>query len=139
MRLDVDSLLLDRLFQPVADRAAGRVTCFGLARTFLLAAVLLQVIVTMIDLRVATASACLLGLAGAQQAWCLITRTERQAQPGGRNLRRITLRWQRLAWLAVTPWSVAAGISVRGGFELGLCGTSVAWLGLIYFVSCTPA
>ncbi len=143
--MDIDSVLLDRLFQPLADRLAAWISCFGLARLSLAVAVGLQCIVVMIDMRgaiepvqrVAAVGISLLALFGAQQAWSLITRTERQARPGNLNLRRITLRWQRVAWIAVTVWSVAAGVTAGEG-GLGLAGACFAWLGIVYFVSCTP-
>lgn len=145
MRTDIDTLLLDRLFQPLADRLAGLTNCFGLARLSLAAAVLLQFAVLAADLtelgapsqRLAAAAIALLALFGAEQGWRLIVRTERQARSGGMNLRRITLRWQRLAWLGVTSWSVV-GAGGNGLSEAALWGACVAWVGLIYFVSCTP-
>lgn len=147
MRNDVDSLLLDRLFQPFVDRAADWITCFGMARISLAFAVLLQFVVLIIDLssmedamtRLVAGSVTVLALFGAKQAWALVERTERQARPGGMNLRRITLRWQRLAWLAVTSWAVATGLSGGDGVGMAICGASLAWVSLIYFVSCTPA
>lgn len=147
MRMDVDSLLLDRLFQPVADRSADWITCFGLARLSLAAAVLLQFLILAIDLRsfdgpmarVAATCITLLALFGGRQAWSMIARIERQSRAGQMNVRRISLRWQRLAWLAVTAWSVATSASGGGEAGLEICGASLAWLGLTYFVSCTPA
>ena len=146
MRSDIDNLLLDRLFQPLTDRAAGWITCFGLARASLTAAVLLQFVVLVIDLsgfedplhRVLAVGVTVIALFGAQQTRTLIARAERQTRVGTMNVRRITMRWQRLAWLGVTMWAAATGLSA-GAAGLGVCGASLAWLGLIYFVSCTPA
>lgn len=147
MRTDLDTLLLDHLFQPAADRAAAWISCFGLARLALGMAIGLQLMMVTVELsrieaqapRLAGLGITLLALFGAQQAWLLILRTERQARCGTMNLRRITLRWQRLAWLAVTVWSAVTGISAEASTAVGLCGTCLSWLSVIYFVSCTAA
>ena len=143
---DIDTLLLDRVFQPVADRLNGWTTCFGLARLSLAAAVALQTAVLACDI----ASDCdptLLGLAtgatllayfGADQARGLIARVERQSRPGVMNLRRVTLRWQRMMWLAVA--ACCAGSSFASMQAGAVCGAlaSLSWVAAIYFLSCSP-
>lgn len=145
--LDVDSLLLDRLFQPASDRFGSDSSCFGLARVCLVAAAGLQFVVLAVDLqndadlfrRVLAVGITVLALAGAQQARHTIARAERQSRPGAMNIRRITMRWQRAAWLAITLWAAAVAIGQPNGGNLAVVAASMAWLSCIYFLSCSPS
>lgn len=79
-----------------------------------------------------------LTLFGGYQAWQLIKRVERQSRSGGMNLRRITLRGQRLAWLGVCAFCTATlspHADIRAVFAIVAC---IAWVAVVYFVSCTP-
>jgi hypothetical protein len=143
---DVDTLLLDRVFQPVADRLEDWTTCFGLARVSLAAGVALQTAVLAFDIQtysdpvilILAVGATLLAYLGADQTRALIARVERQSRPGVMNVRRVTLRWQRMAWLTVS--ACCAGSSFAS-MELGaVCGSlaSLSWVAAVYFLSCSP-
>ncbi len=146
MHADIDTALLDRVFQPVADRAASAATCFDLARFALAAAVALQTIVLIDDLltfgdpvaRALAGGITLLAFVGADQGRRLIVRVERQARSGMMNVRRITLRSQRWAWLAICGWTVATTVIRLDATSLHLGLASLAWVATIYFASCTP-
>ncbi len=147
MAIDIDAVLLDRVFQPCANRFAGVSTCFGLSRVALVLACESQALTLFWDatgdrsgfnlalcLAVAT-----LTLYGGYQGWQLIKRVERQSRSGGMNVRRITLRGQRLAWIGVCALCVATlspHADVRAVFAIVACA---AWVAVIYFVSCTPS
>lgn len=146
MTIDLDAILLDRVFQPCADRLAGWTTCFGLARGALVLACESQALTLFWDaIRDGSGNNLLLSgmiamltLFGAQQAWSLIKRIERQSRSGGMNVRRITLRGQRMTWLGVSACcSAVLGMDadIRALFTILAC---IAWVALIYFVSCTP-
>ena len=147
MQADIDTLLLDRVFQPAADRLSIGTNCFGLARLALLAAVLLQTIVLAADLlifadpvmRALAGGITLLAFAGADQARGMIARVERQTRTGVMNVRRITLRRQRMAWLAVSLGSGATALARLDGATICAGLASLSWLAVIYFVSCSPA
>ena len=146
MTTDVDAILLDRVFQPCADRLAAFTTCFGLARGALVLACESQALTLFWDVfrdasginLVLSGLIAALTLFGAQQAWGLIKRIERQSRLGGMNIRRITLRGQRMTWLGVSAGCSAIlckDPDLRAAFTILAC---VAWVALIYFVSCTP-
>ena len=146
MAFDIDALLLDRVFQPCVNATADRLSCFALARIALAVAVEAQMLTLFWDAVEGgsafsvgfSAFALVLTLFGAQQAWRVIMRAERQSRSGTMNVRRITLRGQRMTWLAVCAGCVALLIphgDIRAVFQILSCG---AWLALIYFVSCTP-
>lgn len=147
MSVDVDNLLLDRVFQPAADRAAQWASCFALSRASLALALLLQLAVLALDLsvegdplrRYMALGITALALVGGQQAMTGITRAERQARPGAMNVRRITMRWQRLAWLAIALWAATVAAGSRTGANAGVCAACLAWLSCIYFLSCTAS
>lgn len=146
MTFDIDALLLDRVFQPCVNVAADRLSCFALARIALAIAVEAQTLTLFWD-AIEHASVFSLGfsafavvltLFGAQQAWRLITRAERQSRSGTMNVRRITFRGQRVTWLLVCAGCIALLMphgDVRAVFQILSCA---AWVALIYFVSCTP-
>ncbi len=145
--IDIDSLLLDRVFQPTADRLGADLSCFGLARLCLVSAAVMQFVVLAVDLqndvdlvrRWLAVGITLLALVGAQQARHVIARAERQSQPGAMNVRRITMRWQRAAWLALMLWATAVALGQPTGANLAVCAASAAWLSCIYFLSCSPS
>ena len=146
MALDIDALLLDRVFQPCVNAVAERMSCFALARVALVLAVEAQGLTLYWD-AVANASvfsvgfstfAAVLTLFGAQQAWRVIMRAERQSRSGTMNARRISLRGQRMTWLAVCSGCIAYLAphgDIRAAFMILSCG---GWVALIYLVSCTP-
>ncbi len=147
MSIDVDGFLLDRVFQPAADRLAETASCFTMARLSLLGAVMLQTIVLCGDLvlfadpvmRMLAGGITVLAFFGADRGRVLIARAERASRSGTLNVRRITLRWQRMAWLAIGLWSVATSCTKPDAATLGLAVASLFWLATIYFVSCSPA
>ncbi len=146
MTVDIDAVLLDRVFQPCADRVAEWTNCFGLARGALVLACEAQALTLFWD-AVHDASGVDLALCamigaltfyGARQAWNLIKRVERQSRSGGMNVRRVTLRHQRLTWLGVSTCCAAIlsiDADIRSAATILACA---AWVALIYFVSCTP-
>jgi hypothetical protein len=144
--IDVDTILLDHVFQPCADRLATWTTCFGLARAALILACESQTLTLFWDavLDVSGVNLTLSGfiavltLVGAHRAWGLIKRVERQSRSGGMNVRRVTLRQQRMTWLgiaAVCSAMLCTHADIRVIFNIVAC---IAWVALIYFVSCTP-
>lgn len=145
MSFDFDAVLLDRVFQPWADRLAGWTTCFGIARGALVLACESQGLtlywdairdVSAVNI-VVSGMIALLMLFGAWQAWRLITRAERQSRSATMNIRRITLRWQRMMWLGISTCCIATlspHADIRSAFAILAC---FAWVALIYFVSCT--
>ncbi len=146
MTVDVDAFLLDRVFQPCADQLAGYTTCFGLARGALVLACESQALTLFWDAvrdvsganLVMSGLVAVLTLFGAQQAWGLIKGIERQSRSGGMNIRRVTLRAQRMTWLGVSTCCGALLFThpdIRAAFTILACA---AWVALIYFVSCTP-
>ena len=146
MPVDPDAVLLEHVFQPCADRLVGWTTCFGLARGALVLACESQALTlfwdavrdpTSVNL-VLSGLVAALTLWGARQAWGLIKRTERQSRSGCMNVQRIALRGQRLSWLGVGICCTAAlstQFDIRAAFNILAC---LAWVALIYFVSCTP-
>ena len=84
--VDIDTVLLDRVFQPCVNVAAGMMSCFALARAALAVAVEAQTLVLFWDAidrasafsMAFSAFAAVLTLVGAQQAWKTIARAERQ-------------------------------------------------------------
>ena len=146
MTVDVDAILLDRVFQPCADRLAAWTSCFGLARGALVLACESQTLTLFWDAvrdasgvnLVLSGMIAVLTLFGAQQAWGLIKRAERQSRSGSMNIRRVTLRWQRMTWLGVSACcsaTLSPHADIRAVFTILACA---AWVALIYFVSCTP-
>ena len=146
MAVDIDSILLDRVFQPWVNVAARMMSCFALARASLALAVEAQMLTLLWDaIAKATAFsvgfsafAAVLTLVGAQQAWKMIARAERQARSGTMNFRRMTLRGQRVTWLGVCFGCAAILIphgDIRAAFQILGCA---AWIALVYFISCEP-
>lgn len=146
MAIDVDAFLLDRVFQPCANQLATVATCFGLARTALVLACESQALTLFWDASremtpfniTLCGMVALLTLFGGYQAWQLIKRVERQSRSGGMNVRRITLRAQRMSWLGVCALCTATlgpNADIRAVFAIVGC---IAWVAVIYFMSCTP-
>ena len=146
MAVDPDWILLDRVFQPFVEACAGLTSCFGLARVALVIAVEAQGLTLFWDgvadpsvFGVTLCSAvAVLTIFAARQAWQLIRRAEKQTRSGMMNVRRISLRRQRLTWLGVCAACMALLVpqgDLRSGFALIGCA---GWIALIYFVSCTP-
>ncbi len=146
MTVDIDAVLLDRVFQPCSDSVAGWTTCFGLARGALVVACEAQALTLFWDAVrdesgvnvMMSGIVAVLTLFGARQAWGLIKRIERQSRSGGMNARRVTLRQQRMTWLGVSTCCSAilcTHADIRAAFTILAC---IAWVAVIYFVSCTP-
>lgn len=148
MSVDLDLLVLDRVFQPIVDRAAAWATCFGLARIVLLAVIVLHTVVLAWDLSLLTdplllalvTGGTLLGYRGASQLRGQIARAERRCRPGVMNIQRVTLRPFRVIWLAVMAASAALAVSsALRPVDLCSFGLSVAWFATTYLASCSPS
>ncbi len=146
MAIDVDTFLLDRVFQPCADRLASVASCFGLARTALVLACEAQALTLFWDASLnltpfnlaMCGSVALLACYGGYRAWQLIQRIERQSRSGAMNVRRITLRGQRMTWLgacALCSAMLSPHADIRAAFAILGC---IAWVAVVYFLSCTP-
>lgn len=148
MSLDPDILLLDRVFQPAADRAAGWATCFDLTRTCLLAVLVLQTSVFAWNLArlddplmlMLNTGGVLIGYGAASQMGRRIARAERQSRPGMMNGHRVLLRSVRLLWLGI---AIAAGaiLVTSTPKPVDLCTVTMilAWVAATYFCSCAVA
>ena len=148
MSVDADLLLLDRVFQPLVDRAAAWATCFDLARVCLIAVIVLHTAVLAWDLNLLTdplllaliAGGTLIGYRAASQQLRQIARAERRCRPGMMNIQRVTLRPFRLTWLGVIVLSAAVALSSeRRPVDLCAFAVSISWLAAVYFASCTPS
>jgi hypothetical protein len=145
---DADLILLDRVFQPVADRAAGWATCFDLARAALVAVIALHTAVLAWDFVLLTDPALLALVAGgtvfgireATRLWRQVAGAERRSRPGLMNVQRVTLRQFRVLWLAIVAAAAALGL-YAGLRAVDLCNVALcaAWLAAAYFASCSPA
>ncbi len=145
MATDLDTVLLDRVFQPAADGMSDRVSCFDLARVALAGVVVLQ---TVVLARQAGAGpdAAALGLVTAAsliQYWAVgqvlgqIRRAERRARPGMMNVARVTLRPFRMVWLLVAAGSACLLTGLHGGIA-SLCpaAANLLWVAAVYLMSC---
>lgn len=148
MTTDIDSLLLDRVFQPITDRATDVVTCFALARVSLTAALMVQTAALAWILATAhslllpmlAVTGCLATYVGAQQMRAQITRAERQVRPGMMNVRRVTMRMMRTAQL--TGVFGAAALALLPGADVGcscMLAANLCWLCSGYFLSCSTS
>lgn len=148
MSVDPDTLLLDRVFQPAADRAAGWATCFDLARASLLAVLVLQTSVFAWNLvclddplmLMLVTGGTLIGYGAASQMLRQVERAERQSRPGMMNRNRVLLRPFRLLWLAIA--TASAALLVTSALRpMDLCNTAVtmAWVTTVYFCSCAAS
>lgn len=146
MSADIDLWLLDHVFQPCVERLKAWTDCFGLARASLVAAVALQTAVLACDFSSTTdplmitlaVGVTLLAYAGADGTRAMIARVERQSRPGVMNVRRVTLRMQRLAWLFVALGCSAILLPSPGLKPVCQTVANLCWLAVVYFVSCTP-
>ncbi len=147
MKFDIDSVLIDRVFQPAADRLAAWASCFGLARVCLVGAALFQFVVLANDLqadddglrRALAGGITILALVGADQGRHVIKRAERQSRSGMMNIRRMTMRWQRVAWVVINVWAISMALGQPTGANVAVCLASMAWGSCIYFISCSPS
>ena len=148
MSVDPDTLLLDRVFQPAVDRAAGWASCFDLARISLIAVLVLQTIVFAwhlaqrddpLTLALITGGT-LVGYWAASQMRRQVARAERQSRPGMMNIHRVLLRPFRLLWLGIGAVTIAVLVaSSLSPADLGDAGLTAAWITTVYFCSCAPS
>lgn len=145
MPRDLDSFLLDRVFQPLANAAADRISCFGLARAALYGAVALQTAVLAWSLArmgdPQRSNMIVLGTlaeyAAAQMVRGQIGRAERQSRPGALNLARVTHRPLRLLWVAFAAGAVA--LFLGSGLRPVDClhvSVGLLWVLALYFMGC---
>ncbi len=144
---DMDGLLIDRLFQPVADRVAGCLSCFDLARLSLNGAVGLEAALLAYDLAHITASAqrtlvvlgTLMAFGAAQAVRSQIARAERTSRPGMMNINRVVLRPFRLLWIGLGLVGLASLAVSCGPAALLNAAATFGWLGAVYLMCCVPA
>ncbi|MBV9735678.1 MAG: hypothetical protein JO209_07185 [Acidisphaera sp.] len=144
MDLPFDQFLLDRVFQPIADRLAHRTTCYALARLLLHGVLVLVLAVIGGEWREGRLDGwnVLFGPCMFYIAWAnllLLRRAESRAerQDGTAGGLRLRIWWQRLYWVVMTAISLyRIGIGYRefsdvAGLLLDLC-----LAGAVYFMSC---
>ncbi len=143
---DVDALLIDKLWQPLADRLGDRLSCFDLARLSLDAAIALEAALLAWDLaniasrtlRTAVVIGTLMAFGAAQALRGQIARAERRARPGMMNLDRVTLRPVRLLWVGLALFC-AAGLALSASIAALLnAGATLGWIGAVYLMCCVP-
>lgn len=148
MSVDPDLFLLDRVFQPIVDRAAAWATCFDLARAALVTVIVLHTAVLAWDLNLLhdpfllalVMGGTLVAYRAAARFRGQIARAERRCRPGLMNVQRLTLRPFRLTWLAVAALSVAlAASSDLRPVDLCCVAVSFTWLAAACFASCSPS
>lgn len=148
MRIDLDTWLLDRVFQPLVDHAADWASNFHLARGALVSGIVLSTVALAWTLTVAIApvvsvlaiGATLATYVGAQQLRTQITRAERQSRPGLMNIRRVTMRFLRSSLLSATFGSLV--LVLLPGADLGcvwVLAGCICWLATSHFISCSPS
>ncbi len=146
--MDPDFLLLDRVFQPAADRMAAWATPFDLARLFLITVIVLHTVVLAWDLALLgdplllalVTGGTLIAYRAASQMRGQIARAERQSRPGVMNMQRVLLRPFRLAWLGLAAASAALALSsALRPVDLCSVALSVGWLATAYLASCSPS
>ena len=145
MAIDLDTVLLDRVFQPAADRVCDQVSCFGLSRVALAGVAALQAVVLARQMSVGPDAAALglVGVASLVQFWAVgqvlgqIRRAERRARPGMMNVARVTLRPFRMVWLLVAAGSACLLTGLHEGVA-SLCpaAANVLWVVAVYLMSC---
>ncbi len=148
MSVDPDFLLLDRVFQPAADRMAAWATPFDLARLSLITVIVLHTVVLAWDLArlsdplllALVTGGTLIGYRAASQLRRQIARAERRSRPGMMNAQRVLLRSFRLAWLGLAPACAVLEISsAHRSVDLCNAALSACWLATVYFASCSPS
>ncbi len=145
MTIDIDAVLLDRVFQPAADSVGDWLTCFDLARVALVGVVVLQamVLARQAGLDPEAAALGLVAAASVVQCWAVrlvlrqIRRAERRCRPGMMNVARITLRPFRVVWLLVAAGSACLLTGLHGG-AMSLCPAAAngLWVAAVYLMSC---
>ena len=145
MAIDLDTVLLDRLFQPVADSVSDHISCFGLSRIALAGVVALQAVVLERQLGAGpdAAGSGLMVVASLVQFWAVrqvlgqIGRAERLTRPGMMNVARVTLRPFRMVWLLVAAGSACLLTGLHGGVS-SFCpvAANVLWVVAVYLMSC---
>ena len=148
MAIDLDTLLLDRVFQPVADSVCERFSCFDLSRVALGGVVALQaaMLVRQASVDPGAAALGLVVVASLVQFWAVgrvlrqIRSAERRARPGTMNVARITLRPFRMVWLLVAAGSACLLTGLHEGAG-SLCpvGANLLWVVAVYLMSCVAS
>ncbi len=145
MAIDLDTVLLDRVFQPLADRVCDRASCFDLARVALAGVVALQCVVLARQVGTGAGGAALglVAMASLVQFWAVgrvlrqILGAERRARPGMMNVARVTLRPFRTVWLLVAMGSACLLTGLHQG-AASLCpvAANLLWVAAVYLMSC---
>lgn len=148
MAIDLDTVLLDRVFQPVADSVCDRASCFDLSRAALAGVVVLQAVVLVRQAAVDPGAAALglVVVASLVQFWAVgrvlrqIRSAERQLRPGMMNVARVTLRPFRMVWLLVAAGSACLLTGMHEG-AASLCpvAANVLWVVAVYLMSCVAS
>jgi hypothetical protein len=142
---DIDSFLLDRVFQPVVNTAADWIDCFGLARMALISAVAMQTAILAWCLSripdpmqvTMVAAGTVAEYVAAQMLRAQISRLSRQARPGMMNIARITYRPLRLVWVGFA--AIAGVFWLTSDFRLVDClnfGVGALWVMTVYLMCC---
>lgn len=145
--LDVDTLLLDRVFQPVVNECADLLSSFALARASLVLALLLDTAALAWTLGNAVplisallAGATLATFVGAQQLRTEIDRAERQSRPGLMNVRRVTMRLLRCSFLFTGGLGAVVALQPDATVACAcVCIGNLFWLATSHFLSCSAA
>ena len=148
MAIDLDAVLLDRVFQPLADCVCDRASCFDLSRAALAGVVALQSVVLARQASVdpGVAALGLVAVASLIQYWAVgrvlrqIRGAERRARPGTMNVARVTLRPFRMVWLLVAAGSACLLTGLHQGAS-SLCpvAANVLWVVAVYLMSCVAS
>jgi peptidoglycan biosynthesis protein MviN/MurJ (putative lipid II flippase) len=145
MARDVDSFLLDNVFQPAADAVSDWLDCFDLARVSLISALGVQTALLAWCLSrmpdpvqlAMVAAGTMAEYVAAQMLLGQIRRLRRQTRPGMMNIARITYRPLRLVWVAFA----AAGTLFWLSSEFRIIdflnlGVGFLWVLTVYFMCC---
>lgn len=148
MAIDLDTVLLDRVFQPLADSVCDRANCYDLARAVLAGVVALQTVVLTRQASVGPDAAALglVAVASLVQYWAVgrvlrqIRGAERRTRPGMMNVARVTLRPFRMIWLLVAAGSACLLTGLHGG-AASLCpvAANILWVAAVYLMSCVAS
>jgi hypothetical protein len=142
----IDDWLLDRVFQPVADRLGERLSAFDLGLSLQLGAVVFDLAAD-----AALFAAGLLGVgdgiydglscAGGVWFYALVAKQRPLVGQGRPNPLRVLYRSLRLLALGLTAWSLLSGAAsdAAGALSDGLSALSaLAFVAGMYFISCQP-
>lgn len=145
MRWPLDAVIIDRVFQPAADRLAGYISCFDLARFFadgVMLVVLFTVAITLysssgqIDwVTPGLAVFCVLGLGALRY---VVGRLERSCKSGLANPARHSLFVARVMALYEVILEIIRLARMQDWFSFLLLGVVLAILCAAYFASCYP-